>query len=261
MDISMKVTILGCGGAGGVPTVAWGWGECNPNNPRNRRLRPSILIEKGETRVLIDTSPDLREQLLAARIKTLSGVVYTHAHADHIHGLDDLREVNRAMQGPLNIWADEITSNELRHRFSYAFEGLEPGERIFRPWLIPNRITPPNSFNIHSLQFTPFVQDHGYMNSLGFRIEDFAYSTDLVRLSDAAKASLLDLDLWIVGALTTDNEHETHASLDKAYAWIRELGPKRAIITHMGVGLDYETILHDCPSGIEPAYDGLSITL
>ncbi|MFL2770491.1 MAG: MBL fold metallo-hydrolase [Rhodospirillaceae bacterium] len=257
----MKVTILGCGGAGGVPTVAWGWGECDPINSRNRRLRPSILIEKGKTRVLIDTSPDLREQLLEARINTLSGVVYTHAHADHTHGLDDLREVNRAMHAPLNIWADELTLSELRHRFSYAFEGLAPEQRIFRPWLIPNSINPPKPFNIHSLQFKPFVQDHGYMKTLGFRIDNFAYSTDLVRLPDAAKASLQGLDVWIVGALTTDNEHESHASLDKAFSWIKELKPKRAVITHMGVGLDYEAVRNHCPSGVEPGYDGLCVRI
>lgn len=256
----MKVTILGCGGAGGVPTVAWGWGKCDPGNPKNRRRRPSILLEHRDTRVLIDTSPDLREQLLDAGVNTLSAVVYTHAHADHIHGLDDLREVNRAMKGPLDIWADDITLEELHERFGYAFEGLEPGERIYKPWLIPHDIDLNNglgAFEINSLRFKTFTQDHGYMETLGFRIGDFAYSTDLMDLSESAKAKLHGLDLWIVGALTEDSSHETHASLDKAFAWIEELKPKRAVITHMGVGLDYDDVASKCPPGAEPAYDGM----
>ena len=265
----MKITILGCGGAGGVPTLSRGWGNCNPDNPRNRRRRPSILVEnpgeQGDTRVLIDASPDLREQLLDASVNTLSAVVFTHAHADHIHGLDDLREVNRALGGPLDTWADADTLQELQTRFGYAFEGLKPGESIYRPWLIANEIKAngikangiTGEFEINSMHFKTFTQNHGFMETLGFRIGSFAYSTDVLDLSDDSKDVLRGLDLWIVGALTNDSAHETHVSLDKALEWIEDLKPKRAIITHMGPALDFDAVASQCPAHVQPAYDGL----
>ncbi len=251
----MKITILGSGGAGGVPTLSRGWGACDPENPRNRRRRPSILVEEGATRLLIDTSPDLREQLLGAEVSTLTAALYTHAHADHIHGLDDLREVNRTIRGPLDIWADQETLAVLKERFGYAFEGFEPGEGIFRPWLIPHEIGGP--FEIGAISVQPFEQDHGYMTTLGFRMSGFAYSTDLRGLSEGAKAALENLDLWIVGALTDDDSHETHASVNIALDWISDLKPKRAVITHMGPALDYDVVAARCPEHVEPAYDGM----
>lgn len=258
----LTVTILGCGGAGGVPTLARGWGQCDPNNPRNRRRRASILVESEITRVLIDASPDLREQCLDASVNTLDAVVFTHGHADHIHGLDELREINRAMNGPLDVWADVETLKELETRFAYAFEGIDLRKStIYKPWLIPNVIDPPVPFTVGALDFLPIVQDHGFMETLGFRIGDFAYSTDVVRLPDRAKKALRNLDLWIVGALTNDNTHETHVSLDTALEWIEELKPQRAVITHMGPGLDYEAVLARCPPGVVPAYDGLVLTV
>ena len=233
---ALKVTILGCGGAGGVPTVAKGWGACDPNNPRNNRRRASLLIETEKTRVLVDASPDLRTQCLDAGVRTLDAVVFTHGHADHTIGLDELREINRALGGPLDIWADVETMKELETRFGYAFEGIASGQPIYRPWLIPNIIDAPMPFRVKDVEITPFLQDHGVMDTLGFRIGDFAYSTDLMALPAAAKAALQDLDLWIVGALTNDQAHQTHDSLDVALDWIAELKPKRAIITHMGPG-------------------------
>lgn len=235
--------------------VSKGWGACDPGNPRNRRRRPSILVEQGTTRLLFDTSPDLREQLLEARVSTLSAVLYTHGHADHIHGLDDLREVNRTLRGPLDIWTDAATLKELRARFGYAFEGLEPAGKIYRPWLIPHEIT--GDFDVAGIAIRPFVQSHGYMDTLGFRIGDFAYSTDLRSLPDTAKEALQDLDLWIVGALTDDDSHETHASLNIALGWIAELKPNRAVITHMGPDLDYDAVTARCPDNVQPAYDGM----
>ncbi|NKB45595.1 MAG: MBL fold metallo-hydrolase [Alphaproteobacteria bacterium] len=257
----LKVTILGCGGAGGVPTLARGWGACDPENPKNNRLRSSILVETDNTHLLIDASPDMRAQCLDAGIRTLNAVVFTHGHADHANGLDELREINRALGGPLDIWANVETMKELETRFGYAFQGIPAGQPIFRPWLVPNIIDAPMPFRIGDMEITPFVQDHGVMDTLGFRIRDFAYSTDLMALPKAARAALQDLDQWIVGALTNDDAHQTHVSLDRALEWIANLKPKRAIITHMGPGLDYDSVLEKCPPDVTPAHDGMTIKL
>ncbi len=257
----VKITILGCGGAGGVPSVSAGWGACNQGNPRNNRRRASLLVETSRTRILIDASPDLRVQCLDAGIQTLDAVLFTHGHADHTNGLDELREVNRVLGGPLNIWADVDTMKDLETRFGYAFEGLAPSQPIFRPWLLPNIIDAPMPFTAGNMTITPFLQDHGVMNTLGFRIGDFAYSTDLMNLPDAAMDSLQDLDVWIIGALTNKRDHATHVSLSQALEWIDELKPKRAIITHMGPSLDYDAVLEKCPAGVTPAYDGMVVKL
>ncbi len=256
----LKITVLGCGGAGGVPTVSRGWGVCNPDNPKNHRLRASLLIESGTTKVLIDASPDLRQQCLTYGIRELDAVVFTHAHADHIHGLDELREINRVLHGPLNVWADATTLRDVETRFDYAFEGLEPdAPTIYRPWLIANLIDTPAPFRIGDLTFEPFIQDHAVMETLGFRIGDFAYSTDLVRLPPPARSALQGLDLWMVGALTDQPNHLTHVSVTEALEWIAEIKPQRAVITHMGAGLDYDAVLERCPPGVTPAYDGMVI--
>ena len=254
----LKVTILGSGGAGGVPTISRGWGACDPDNPKNNRLRASLLVESATTKVLIDTSPDLRQQCLTYGIRELDAVVFTHAHADHVHGLDELREINRVINGPLNVWADATTLRDLETRFGYAFEGLEPdAEIIYKPWLVPNVIDTPAAFRIGDLTFEPFIQDHSVMETLGFRIGDFAYSTDLVRLPDAARDAVAGLDLWLVGALTDIPTHLTHVSFTEALTWIEEIKPKRAVITHMGPSMDYDTLLERCPPGVSLAYDGM----
>ena len=240
-----------------MPTISKGWGACNSDNPRNARTRASILVESANTRVLIDTSPDFRTQCLTNNIKALDAVLFTHTHADHTNGLDEVREINRVIDGPLNIWADVETMKDLETRFGYAFEGIKPGQPFFRPWLIPNIIDPPQPFCVGDMEIKPFIQDHGVMDTLGFRTGNFAYSTDVIRLPDTAKASLQNLDLWIIGALTNNNAHQTHVTLDKALDWIAELKPKRAIITHMGPDLDYDAVLEKCPAGVTPAYDGM----
>jgi len=253
----MKVTILGCGGAPGVPTVSSGWGRCDPKNPKNRRRRSSVLVNDGTTQVLVDTSPDLRDQLLDAEVRHLDGVLYTHGHADHMHGLDELREINRAMKAPLPIYATADTLAALETRFGYAFEGIPEGETYFRPWLMPNVITGA-PFTVKTLQAQPFVQSHGFSTTMGFRMGDMAYSTDVWDLDDTAKAMLTGLSVWIVGALT-DTPHPTHAHLDKVLGWIDELKPRRAVITHMGPTLDYETLVFHLPVGVTPAFDGMVI--
>lgn len=253
----MKVTILGCGGAAGVPTISGGWGACDPANPRNRRLRSSILVEEGETRLLVDTSPDLRDQLLAAGIKSVDAVVYTHDHADHLHGIDDLREINRTTRQWLPVWGDAGTLRTAQDRFPYAFEPLEEmGEFIYRPLLEAHEIKGP--FRIGSIEVVPFDQDHGYCRTLGLRFGNLAYSTDVVDLPEESFKTLEGVETWIIGCLV-DYPHQTHAHVAKALDWIARVQPKHAYITHMGSRLDYEAVRREVPAHVMPAHDGLVI--
>ena len=254
----MKAVILGSGGAAGVPAIASGWGNCDPTNPKNRRLRPSILVEHEGTKILVDTSPDLREQLLAQNIQALDAIVYTHAHADHLHGIDDIREVNRAMDRDIPIWATEDVLADINQRFSYVFEPLNPGSKsIYKPLLTPHTITGP--FQVGKVDVTPIPQDHGYLPTIGFRFGNLAYSTDLVSMPDSSFALLQGIEVWIIGCLTNSADHPTHVSVDKALDWIARIGPRRAVITHMGGRLDYATLKDSLPNHVEPAFDGMEI--
>lgn len=252
----MKVRILGCGAAAGVPSVSRGWGACDPANPRNRRRRPSILVEDGQTRLLVDTSPDLREQLLDADIRHLDAVLFTHDHADHLHGIDDLREVNRAMKAPLPIHGSAGVIDSIRQRFPYVLGEVGEGQTIYKPMLIPHVIHGP--FTVGGCPVVPFDQDHGYGHTFGYRFGAVAYSTDLVDLPEESFAALAGIDTWIVGCLTYD-PHPTHAHLDKVLGWIERLAPRRAYLTHLTPGMDYETLKAQVPPHVEPAHDGLEI--
>lgn len=254
----MKVTILGCGAAPGVPSVSDGWGACDAANHRNRRQRTSILVEEGATRLLIDTSPDLRQQLLDAEIRRLDGVIYTHAHADHIHGIDELRGVNRAMGGPLAVYATAETLKVLQLRFGYAFAGIPPGASIFRPWLLPTEIASDQPFRIGDITIQPFVQDHGNTTTIGYRFGDLVYSTDVLELPAAARDVIRGAKLWILGAYGLE-PHPTHVHVPKAVDWIEELQAERAVITHMSNAIDYETLRASLPVHIVPAYDGMTL--
>lgn len=251
----MRVTILGCGGASGVPAISMGWGACDPSNPKNRRRRASILVEDGESRVLVDTSPDLRDQLLDAGIRMVDGVVYTHDHADHLHGIDELREVNRVTRQWLPVWGTESVLKTATARFPYAFEPIENiGEFIYRPLLKPHTITGP--FSVGSIPVVPFDQDHGFSRSLGLRFGSIAYSTDVMSIPEDSFAILEGVELWIIGCLV-DYPHATHAHVDKALEWIERIKPRRAVLTHMGPRLDYETLRATLPPWVIPAHDGL----
>jgi phosphoribosyl 1,2-cyclic phosphate phosphodiesterase len=261
----MKVTILGCGAATGCPGVSIGWGACDPNEPRNRRKRASILVEDGEgdatRRLLVDTSPDLRTQLLDVGIDSLNGVLFTHAHADHLHGIDDLRPINRKINAPLDCWMDAQTLQTARERFGYVFEPLSPEVTFhYKPTLIPHVVEPGTAFTAGGFDVLPFEQDHGVMMTLGFRFGRIAYSTDVINLDDAAFAALEGVDVWIIDALGL-KPHVTHANLDKSLSWIEKVRPQRAILTHMGVDLDYLTLSKSLPSGVEPAFDGMVINV
>jgi phosphoribosyl 1,2-cyclic phosphate phosphodiesterase len=255
----MKITILGCGAAGGVPMVSIGWGQCDPTNPRNRRRRQSILVEEGGTAILVDTTPDLREQLLDAKVRRLDAVLYTHAHADHLHGIDDLREVNRAMAGPIDCYADAETLKVLTERFAYVVAPVErpAGAYIYRPWLVPHRLD--GAFEVGAVPIEPYAQDHGFGQvTVGFRFDRVAYSTDLVRLPEESLARLEGLDLWVVGCLM-DKPHQTHADLATVLGWVERLKPKLTVLVHMSPRLDYAELAARLPDGVVPGYDGMVI--
>jgi phosphoribosyl 1,2-cyclic phosphate phosphodiesterase len=255
----MKVTILGCGAAGGTPMISSGWGRCNPDNPRNRRRRPSILVEEAGQTILVDTSPDLREQLLGAEVRHLDAVIYTHAHADHLHGIDDLREINRAMKRPIDVYAAATTLDEIAERFAYVFQPLPPGtKQIYKPWLVPHQVAGP--FSVGPVDIVPIDLDHGYSQTTGYRFGRFAYTTDFVEMPEESLEKLEGLDLWVVGCLL-ETPHATHAHVGKALSWAERLKPKRVLITHMSPAIDYDSLLDRLPAHVAPAFDGQSIEM
>lgn len=265
--MTLDVTILGCGSSGGVPRVASGWGACNPANPRNRRQRCSILVEQvaangGRTTVLVDTGPDLRQQLLAAEVTALDGVLFTHEHADHTHGIDDLRPMVIHHRRRINVFCDEATSRHLRGRFDYCFE--TPQGSDYPPIVVENRIAAGRQFNVDGeggpLAVLPFRQFHGNIDSLGFRFGGIAYSSDLIGLPDESLPHLAGLDLWIIDALRYAR-HPSHLSLTEALEWVARLKPKRAVLTNLHTDLDYDALVAQLPSHIVPAYDGLRISI
>lgn len=261
---NMRFTILGCGSSGGVPRLGGHWGACDPDNPKNERRRCSLLVERdgpdGTTSVLIDTSPDLRSQMLGTGTGRLDGVVYTHSHADHVHGIDDLRMIVFNMRKRLPVWADGDTQNALLSRFSYAF--VQPEGSPYPPILDLKSIDGP--FQVDGpgglIPFQPFVVGHGSIDSLGFRIGSLAYLPDVAEIYDDAWDALADLDVWILDALRRD-PHPTHSHLEQSLDWMTRAAPKRGILTNMHIDLDYQKLLEETPETIEPAYDGLVITL
>ncbi|SEN35185.1 phosphoribosyl 1,2-cyclic phosphate phosphodiesterase [Pseudorhodobacter antarcticus] len=260
MTATLRFTILGCGSSGGVPRLGGHWGDCDPQNPKNRRRRCSLLVERltdaGTTRVLIDTSPDMRDQLLSANVGTLNGVVYTHAHADHVHGIDDLRQIVFNMQGRLPVWADAPTQTALMDRFAYVFTQApnSPYPPILDLNLLDGPVTVPGPGGDITLH--PFTADHGSMDALGFRIANVAYLPDAVAIPGAAWDQLQGLDVWIVDALRR-KPHPTHAHLALTLDWIARAKPTRAILTNMHIDLDYQTLDTETPTHITPAYDGM----
>ena len=266
--MSYSLTILGCGSSGGVPRIGNHWGACDPENPKNRRWRCSVLLERfdgitgrqGSTRVLIDTSPDLREQLLAAGVGTVDAVLYTHDHADHTHGIDDLRVLSYNRKARVAVYMNDAVEATLTRRFAYCFKGIEGS--AYKPILQAHRITPPQPVVVSgkggAIEALPIVQEHGQIKSLGFRFGNVAYSPDISGLGAEAMAQLGGLDVWIVDALRYDY-HPSHFSVEDALTWIKRLKPKRAILTHLHIDLDYETLKAELPDGVEPAYDGMKI--
>ena len=255
-----RFTILGCGSSGGVPRLGGHWGDCDPENPKNYRRRCSMLVERdgpdGTTTVLIDTTPDLRTQLLETGTGRLDGVVYTHSHADHVHGIDDLRMIVFNMRARLPVWADGDTQNALLSRFGYAF--VQPEGSPYPPIL--NMKTISGGFEVNGpggpIPFEPFKVGHGSIDSLGFRIGTLAYLPDVAEIYDDAWDTLENLDFWIVDALRR-SPHPTHAHLERTLGWIDRVKPKTAVLTNMHIDLDYETVGNETPDNVICAYDGM----
>ena len=257
----MRVTVLGCGGSGGVPLIGGIWGSCNPENPRNRRRRVSVHVGGAGRSILVDASPDLRAQLLDAEIKHLDAVLFTHDHADHCHGIDDLRFLRPDSKAPpLQAWATPKTLDALKERFGYIFRQNEVGSGVlYRPFLEAHYVTGP--FTVGGLPVTPFEQSHGLGSvTTGYRIGRMAYSTDVVALDDEAFSVLADLDLWIVDCLRFE-PHPTHAHFDLTMSWVERVRPKRTLLTHLNHMIDYDVLAARCPPGVEPAYVGLSVEI
>jgi phosphoribosyl 1,2-cyclic phosphate phosphodiesterase len=258
----LRFTILGCGSSGGVPRLGGHWGDCDPENPRNARRRCSLLVERetdaGTTTVLIDTSPDMRAQLLDTGTGRLDGVVYTHAHADHVHGMDDLRQIVFNMRARLTVWADGDTQNALMSRFGYVF--VQPEGSPYPPILDMQTIN--GDFAIlgpgGEIQLRPFRVGHGSIDALGFRIADLAYLPDVATIPDPTWPVLEGLDCWILDALRR-KPHPTHSHLENSLAWIDRVRPRRAVLTNMHIDLDYATVDRETPEHITPAHDGMII--
>lgn len=260
----MKFTILGCGSSGGVPRLGGNWGACDPAESKNRRLRCSLLVERisdaGKTTVLIDTSPDMREQLLTAGVGALDAVFYTHEHADHTHGLDDLRMIVINMRKMIPIYADATTQESLLRRFGYAFE--TPKGSPYPPILELNPIDGPITIDGAGGPITlePFEVDHGNIKCTFFRINNVAYTPDISAIPDAARDNLSGLDVWLLDALRYTT-HPSHANVEQALSWVSEFKPKQTILTNLHIDLDYETLCNETPESVTAAYDGMSVTV
>lgn len=264
-----RFTILGCGSSPGVPRINGDWGACDPANPRNRRTRASLLVEQisangSLTTAVIDTGPDFRYQMIRAKVEAVHGVIYTHPHADHIHGIDDLRGFYHSMHKRIPIHADQFTMDRLREGFGYCME-TPPGSN-YPPIVTPHIIN--ESFDAEtvidgpggSIGFLPVAQRHGDIRSLGFRIGNVAYCSDVSDFPHGSLERLAGLDVLIIDALQYE-PHPSHLSLRQALSWIDVVKPKRAILTHMHTPLDYDRVMGETPAHVEPAHDGLQFEL
>jgi len=262
--MTLRLTILGCGSSGGVPRVGSGWGACDPNNPKNRRLRCSVLVERigadGTTSLIVDTTPDLREQLLRMNVRRLDAVLYTHEHADHTHGIDDLRPLAIAMRRRVPVYMDRVTGEMLTTRFGYCFK-TPPGSQ-YPPILEAHAMAPDHPVVIEGrggpVEALPFRMIHGDIDALGLRFGDLVYAPDVSHIPDESLRYFQGLQVLIIDALRY-TPHPSHFSLAEAMALIERVKPKRAILTNLHTDLDYATLRADLPPHVEPAFDGLTI--
>ena len=255
--------MAGCGSSGGVPRIDGDWGQCDPTNPKNRRSRCSLLVKRhgpdGDTNVLIDTSPDMRAQLIDAQTRWVDAILYSHDHADQTHGIDDARAMVYTKRKRIDVWMDAATSETLTNRFGYCFEQAEGSgyPALFNEHRID---TPLRDIKVAgeggNIIATPFRQIHGSIDSLGFRIGDVAYSSDISELPEESFDAVSNLDCWIVDALRRA-PHPTHFHLEKTLDMIERFKPKQAVLTNLHVDMDYETLVTELPPNVKPAFDGL----
>lgn len=254
----MKIRILGCGTSTGVPKIGNHWGECDPSEPRNRRLRSSIMVESAGEHVLVDCGPDLRQQLLDAEVERLHAVIVTHDHGDHVHGIDELRPVSQAIQAPVPLLGREETLASLKERFAYAFAQSD----FYRPIVEPRIMTDEWRFGQATVRFVD--QPHGSASSIGMRFDETGhsavYAIDYSEMTEEMATLYHGVDILISDCLTR-RPHPTHAHLDGVLGWARELEVGHLYLTHMGNGLDYRTLVAELPDWAEPAFDGLEIAL
>lgn len=267
MNARTEFTILGCGSSGGVPRIGNVWGACDPGEPKNRRRRCALLVRRyneagSVTTVLIDTGPDLRQQLLDADVGHLDAVLYTHPHADHIHGIDDLRMLAIHHRRRVPVYMDAPTAHRAHEAFSYCFR--TPEGSSYPPILEEHRITPGEPVVIDgeggAIEALPILVRHGDIDALGFRIADVAYLPDVKDIPADSAAAFSGLTVWIIDALRMTS-HPSHFSLDDALSWIARMKPKRAVITNMHVDMDYRTLAESLPETCEPAFDGMTIVV
>lgn len=252
----MRVRILGCGTSSGVPMIGCHCAVCSSDDPRNKRRRCAITIQSDETTILVDTPPELRLQCVEAGIDRVDALLYTHAHADHVNGLDDMRSLNNAMDRPIDAIADATVLEKIRSRFDYAFQPPIPDRGWWRPCLNPVAMDGP--FMVGDILVRPIEQQHGRNPSWGFRVNNFAYSPDVNGFPPESLDLLQGLDLWIVDCLR-DKPHPSHAHFDMTMSWIDRFRPKRTILTHMSHELDFSDLASRLPDGVEPAVDGMVV--
>lgn len=257
--MKVRVRVMGCGNSVGVPATGGFWGECDPDEPKNRRNRASLFLQHEQTNIVIDTSPDLREQLnQIAPVKHLDGVIYTHPHSDHIHGIDDLRVLWKQMKRHIDIYGNKATVDELQQRFSYIFHGSD--DKFFPSFLTPHVVA--GHRVIAGLPFKFFTQDHGTCETLGIRLGDFAYSTDMVNLDENALRALQGVKTWIVDAGGHWNEsNPVHAGIPQILRWVERLKPEMTYLTVLSPSMDYSALCANLPPHVRPAYDGLELQI
>ena len=253
----MRAIILGSGTSSGVPRIGRDWGACDPAEPRNRRTRASILVEHDDTRILVDTSPDLREQLLTADIGSVDAVIWTHDHADHVHGIDDLRQVFHALGRPVEGYARRKTMEVITGRFGYVFRGLAG----YPPVVTMNEL--PDRLRVGAIDVSTVDQPHGRITSTGLRFEScglaIGYATDFHELTPAMRTHYSGLDIWVVDALRR-RPHPSHPTLDAVLGWVDELRPRRSALVHMDQSMDYASLVAELPGGVVPGFDGFEMT-